>query len=185
MSAVSSSRNPGEAALRALVDAHFDFIWRLFRRMGLSHADADDAAQHVFITATEKFDVIALGSERTFLYGVALRVLRARQSQGSLGAGGALRWRISEQPARGSRQKVSSHAWCWWEPQRMRISGSKLMRYRIQIGSPVMAPVLLLAACGGKLDVGGSGGTGGRSSAGTAGSEEAAGAGAIRVVLEN
>jgi RNA polymerase sigma-70 factor (ECF subfamily) len=82
MSAVSSSRNPSEAALRALVDAHFDFIWRLLRRMGLSNADADDAAQHVFITATEKFDVITPGSERTFLYGVALRVLaNARRKQ--------------------------------------------------------------------------------------------------------
>jgi RNA polymerase sigma-70 factor, ECF subfamily len=75
MSAASSSRSPSESALRALVDTHFDFIWRLLRRMGLSPADADDAAQHVFITATEKFDVITPGSERTFLYGVALRVL--------------------------------------------------------------------------------------------------------------
>jgi RNA polymerase sigma-70 factor, ECF subfamily len=75
MSAASSPPSPSEAALRALVDGHFDFIWRLLRRMGLSAADADDAAQLVFITATEKFDVITPGSERTFLYGVALRVL--------------------------------------------------------------------------------------------------------------
>lgn len=68
--------------LRALVDAHFDFIWRLLRRMGLSPPDADDAAQHVFMTATEKFDSIARGSERTFLYGVAVRVLaNARRKQ--------------------------------------------------------------------------------------------------------
>ena len=82
MSATSSPPSPSEATLRALVDAHFDFIWRLLRRMGLSPADADDAAQHVFITATEKFDVITPGSERTFLYGVALRVLsNARRKQ--------------------------------------------------------------------------------------------------------
>jgi RNA polymerase sigma-70 factor (ECF subfamily) len=60
--------------LRAIVDAHFDFIWRLLRRRGLSRQDADDAAQQVFMTATEKIELIAPGSERTYLYGVALRV---------------------------------------------------------------------------------------------------------------
>jgi RNA polymerase sigma-70 factor (ECF subfamily) len=60
--------------LRVLVDEHFDFIWRLLRRMGLSGADADDATQHVFMTATQKIDRITPGSERTYLYGVALRM---------------------------------------------------------------------------------------------------------------
>jgi RNA polymerase sigma-70 factor (ECF subfamily) len=60
--------------VRALVDDHFDFIWRLLRRTGLSAADADDATQHVFMTATQKLDDITSGSERTYLYGVALRV---------------------------------------------------------------------------------------------------------------
>lgn len=63
-----------EQQLRAIVDAHFDFIWRLLRRRGLSPQDADDAAQQVFMTATEKIELIAAGSERTYLYGVALRV---------------------------------------------------------------------------------------------------------------
>lgn len=59
---------------RRLVDDHFDFVWRLLRRLGLSPADADDAAQHVFMTATQKTASIAAGSDRSFLYGVALRV---------------------------------------------------------------------------------------------------------------
>lgn len=63
-----------EQKLRALVNEHFDFIWRLLRRMGLSAEDADDAAQQVFMAATRKSEQIARGSERTFLYGVALRV---------------------------------------------------------------------------------------------------------------
>lgn len=75
MSAASSFKSRSEAELRALVEAHFDFIWRLLRRMGLTPADADDEAQHVFMIAMEKFDRVAPGSERTFLYGVALRVL--------------------------------------------------------------------------------------------------------------
>jgi len=57
-----------------LVDEHFEFIWRLVRRCGLSAADADDASQQVFMTATQKLSEINPGSERTFLYGVALRV---------------------------------------------------------------------------------------------------------------
>jgi RNA polymerase sigma-70 factor, ECF subfamily len=63
-----------ERQLRALVAEHFDFIWRLLRRMGLAPADADDAAQQVFMAATQKSERITPGSERTYLYGIALRV---------------------------------------------------------------------------------------------------------------
>jgi RNA polymerase sigma-70 factor (ECF subfamily) len=56
-----------------LVRDHFDFIWRLVRRLGLSTADADDVAQQVFMLATQKLAEIAPGSERTFVYGIALR----------------------------------------------------------------------------------------------------------------
>jgi RNA polymerase sigma-70 factor (ECF subfamily) len=74
---VSAGEPPGkrhEAALHALVAGHFDFIWRLLRRRGFSPEDADDATQQVFMTALQKLDRIDQGSERTFLYGVALRV---------------------------------------------------------------------------------------------------------------
>ncbi|MFZ5892773.1 MAG: RNA polymerase sigma factor [Myxococcota bacterium] len=63
-----------ERQLRALVSEHFDFIWRLLRRMGFSPEDADDAAQQVFMAATQKSERITRGSERTYLYGTALRV---------------------------------------------------------------------------------------------------------------
>ncbi|MGC4093266.1 MAG: RNA polymerase sigma factor [Polyangiaceae bacterium] len=63
-----------ERQLRALVREHFDFIWRLLRRMGLEPQDADDAAQQVFMAATQKSERINSGSERTYLYGIALRV---------------------------------------------------------------------------------------------------------------
>jgi len=56
-----------------LVREHFDFIWRLVRRLGLSAEDADDVAQQVFMTASQRLPEIAPGSERSFLYGVALR----------------------------------------------------------------------------------------------------------------
>jgi RNA polymerase sigma-70 factor (ECF subfamily) len=56
----------------ALVRRHFEFVWRLLRRLGLPESDADDAAQQVFLIAVSKLDLIAPGSERAFLYGCAL-----------------------------------------------------------------------------------------------------------------
>jgi RNA polymerase sigma-70 factor (ECF subfamily) len=56
------------------VREHFHFIWRLLRRMGFAPEDADDAAQQVFMAATQKSERILHGNERTYLYGVALRV---------------------------------------------------------------------------------------------------------------
>lgn len=76
---VTSPPEPVEAGLGAdsrgtqLVHDHFDFIWRLVRRLGLSAPDADDVSQQVFMTATQKLTEIARGKERTYLYGVALR----------------------------------------------------------------------------------------------------------------
>ncbi|MET0795173.1 MAG: sigma-70 family RNA polymerase sigma factor [Polyangiaceae bacterium] len=58
---------------RALVNQHFDFLWRLLRRLGVPEADVDDAAQQVFIVATRRLTEVPTGSERTFLYGTALR----------------------------------------------------------------------------------------------------------------
>jgi RNA polymerase sigma-70 factor (ECF subfamily) len=59
---------------RTLLDAHFVFIWRLLRRLGISENDVDDAVQRVFIVASAKLDSIAASSERSFLFGTALRV---------------------------------------------------------------------------------------------------------------
>jgi RNA polymerase sigma-70 factor (ECF subfamily) len=60
--------------LEAMFAQHFDFIWRSLRRLGLREDRADDAAQQVFIVASEKLDSIHPGSERSFLFGTALRV---------------------------------------------------------------------------------------------------------------
>src|SRR5512142_2066304 len=65
---------PSAQRVRALVDAHFEFVWRSLRRLGLSSADADDATQEVFLVAIRRLDDIDPESERSFLYGTALRV---------------------------------------------------------------------------------------------------------------
>lgn len=62
------------ARLRRMLDDSFDFIWRSLRRFGLSDDRADDAAQQVFIIASRKLDMIRPESERSFLFGTAMRV---------------------------------------------------------------------------------------------------------------
>jgi RNA polymerase sigma-70 factor (ECF subfamily) len=58
----------------AFVRAHYAFAWRVLRRAGLSPEDADDAAQRVFLIATERLDDIHAGSERAFLFRTAAHV---------------------------------------------------------------------------------------------------------------
>jgi RNA polymerase sigma-70 factor (ECF subfamily) len=60
--------------LRAVFAAHYPSIWRLLRRLGIHHAQLDDAAQEVFWVAARRFADIEPGREHAFLYGVALRV---------------------------------------------------------------------------------------------------------------
>jgi RNA polymerase sigma-70 factor (ECF subfamily) len=67
---------------RALVQAHMPAIWRFLRRLGFSPEDADDATQEVFVIAVAKLDHIEPTRERSFLYGIAVRLAsRHRRSQ--------------------------------------------------------------------------------------------------------
>jgi RNA polymerase sigma-70 factor (ECF subfamily) len=70
----SLDRRRSASRITALVGNQYDFVWRTLRRLGLGEADADDAAQQVFLTASRKIDAIRLGSERSFLFQTALRV---------------------------------------------------------------------------------------------------------------
>lgn len=58
----------------AMFDAHYDAIWRTLRRLGVVDADVDDAAQRVFVTAIRRLEIITLGEEGRYLYGIAVRV---------------------------------------------------------------------------------------------------------------
>jgi hypothetical protein len=44
------------SALHDLLLAHFDFIWRSLRRLGVPEDSVDDAAQQVFVVASRKID---------------------------------------------------------------------------------------------------------------------------------
>lgn len=56
------------ARLHAIAEAHYDFVWRALRRLGLAPAAADDATQQVFVVAGKRLASIEVGRERAFLY---------------------------------------------------------------------------------------------------------------------
>lgn len=63
-----------EVRLRAMLDEHFDFVWRSLRRLGLAAHLADDATQRVFMVASRRLADIEPGCERAFLFRTAVRV---------------------------------------------------------------------------------------------------------------
>jgi RNA polymerase sigma-70 factor, ECF subfamily len=63
-----------DARLRAMVGEHFDFVWRNAVRLGVPRADADDAAQQVFLVAAGRLADIEPANERAFLFGACLRI---------------------------------------------------------------------------------------------------------------
>ena len=63
-----------QARLRAMVGEHFDFIWRALARMSIPQSELADSVQQVFLVASRRLPAIAVGSERSFLLGTALRV---------------------------------------------------------------------------------------------------------------
>lgn len=73
---VSADAEAGNRRCADLAAAHYPFVWRVLRRMGVSDAQAavDDAAQQVFLVALQKIDTIEVGRERSFLFQTALRV---------------------------------------------------------------------------------------------------------------
>jgi RNA polymerase sigma-70 factor (ECF subfamily) len=84
-SAAAGARLPA-STLRRLVKEHYDFIWRLLARLNVTGPEVDDAAQQVFmVLVTREGLCIKPGSERAFLYGVALRVAKEfrRKAQSS------------------------------------------------------------------------------------------------------
>lgn len=60
--------------VEAFVRHYYAFTWRVLRRYGLAPADADDAAQKVFLIAVDRLADIQAGSERAFLFRTARHV---------------------------------------------------------------------------------------------------------------
>jgi RNA polymerase sigma factor (sigma-70 family) len=60
--------------LRSLFERNYASVWRLLRRFGVLQGQLDDAVQGVFWVAARRLSDIQPEKERSFLYGVALRV---------------------------------------------------------------------------------------------------------------
>jgi RNA polymerase sigma-70 factor (ECF subfamily) len=66
--------SPSVARLRSLVREQHDLVWRSLRRLGVPDKDIEDAVQRVFIVVGSKLDDIVPAQERSYVFGVALRV---------------------------------------------------------------------------------------------------------------
>jgi RNA polymerase sigma-70 factor (ECF subfamily) len=77
----ATSRALSETRVRALMERHFQFVWRSLRRLGVREADADDAAQEVFVVAARRLDDVLADRERAFLFGTVVRVCSTRRRQ--------------------------------------------------------------------------------------------------------
>jgi RNA polymerase sigma-70 factor (ECF subfamily) len=67
---------PADAAarVRAVVEAHYDFVWRTLRHLGFDDATAEDGAQQVMCVLARRIDAVTPGAERRFLFSTAVRV---------------------------------------------------------------------------------------------------------------
>lgn len=63
-----------DARITAIVREYHAFVWRLLLRLGVPSRSAEDATQQVFMVAIRRVSEIAEGSEKSFLFGTALRV---------------------------------------------------------------------------------------------------------------
>lgn len=67
----------GEEGWSALYDAHFDFVWRSLRRLGVPVSSLDDATQDVFVIALRRRDDFeGRSAVKTWLFGIAWNVAR-------------------------------------------------------------------------------------------------------------
>jgi RNA polymerase sigma-70 factor, ECF subfamily len=69
-----TATRPSEQRLRDLVEKYHGAIWNFVRRLGVAEADVDDAVQRVFLVLSDRLSSIVPDSERSFLFGTALRV---------------------------------------------------------------------------------------------------------------
>lgn len=74
-SAMAQSRIEDVRLRQAAID-YFPNVWRFLRRLGVPWDLLDDAAQEVFLVAARKFASVRVGAEKSYLFGVSVRVAR-------------------------------------------------------------------------------------------------------------
>jgi RNA polymerase sigma-70 factor (ECF subfamily) len=63
-----------DTRLRAIVDRHYDFLWRTLRNFGVDDANVEDGAQQVLCILARRLAEIAPEAELSFLFATAMRV---------------------------------------------------------------------------------------------------------------
>lgn len=71
-----SVREARRVQVRELVATYHTPVWKFVRRLGISATLADEIVQEVFLVAFQRADDVREGSERSFLFGTAVRVAR-------------------------------------------------------------------------------------------------------------
>ena len=80
--AEGSERSTDPPPIAAVYDAHYRFVWRCLRSLGVPDAALDDALQDVFVVVQRKLSTFEGRSElRTWLYAIALRIGRRHRSR--------------------------------------------------------------------------------------------------------
>ncbi len=70
----SSRASRREVRLRGMVDRYIDFVARVLRNAGTPEAEIDDDVQRTFMAVARRLDDVRVGSEKSFLLQIALRV---------------------------------------------------------------------------------------------------------------
>lgn len=77
LSEAPSARAASILGFDAIYEAHFDFVWRSMRRLGVPESGLDDAVQDVFVVVHRRLAGFEGRSKiETWIFGIALRVAR-------------------------------------------------------------------------------------------------------------
>jgi RNA polymerase sigma-70 factor (ECF subfamily) len=72
--------HPLPADVSEVYEAHFDFVWRNARRLGVPEANADDVTQDVFMIVARRIgDYDHRASMKAWIFGILSRVVREHQ----------------------------------------------------------------------------------------------------------
>ena len=81
LAVVPAAAGPIPNGWEGLYAEHADFVWRSLRRMGLREQDAEDALHDAFLIAQRRLHTFdgTRGSARSWLFGIAVNVVRAER----------------------------------------------------------------------------------------------------------
>ncbi|MEY2936978.1 MAG: hypothetical protein RL033_7727 [Pseudomonadota bacterium] len=93
--------------------SHFDFVWRSVRHLGVPPSALDDAVQDVWLVVHRRLpDFQGRSSVTTWLFGIALNIVRSRRRQREIIAGSAPLSEELESPAPDPERRVAGNdAW--------------------------------------------------------------------------